>query len=224
MLFLAVFCGMLAEYKLEHYIEHQREKKYISSLVRDIEMDIASLQSSYDARRIQVGYLDSLKYLLQNGYEQKLNDFYYYARHITRHTGFRYHDRTIQQLKNSGNMRLIRNPDAADSITVYDNERMKTSLINLEGEGEARRHIAFNYAGRIFDAFTWDSMTDSTGRIIRPVNSAALITKDKSLLNDFTFRVVTLKNVFLFTNRVILTTIQSAKRLIEILKEEYNLD
>ena len=28
MLFLAVFCGFLAEYWLEHIIEHQREKKY----------------------------------------------------------------------------------------------------------------------------------------------------------------------------------------------------
>jgi len=29
MLFLAVFCGFLAEYKLEHIIEHQREEQYI---------------------------------------------------------------------------------------------------------------------------------------------------------------------------------------------------
>src|SRR6187401_54015 len=33
MLFFAVFCGMLAEYKLEHIIEHQREKKYIRSIM-----------------------------------------------------------------------------------------------------------------------------------------------------------------------------------------------
>ncbi len=32
MLFLAVFCGFLAEYKLEHTIENQREKKYVYSL------------------------------------------------------------------------------------------------------------------------------------------------------------------------------------------------
>ena len=36
MLFLAVFCGFLAEYKLEHVIEHQREKVYIKSMVEDL--------------------------------------------------------------------------------------------------------------------------------------------------------------------------------------------
>ena len=28
MLFLAVFCGFLAEYQLEHTIEHRKEKQY----------------------------------------------------------------------------------------------------------------------------------------------------------------------------------------------------
>jgi hypothetical protein len=33
MLFLAVFCGFLAEYQLEHIIEHQREKEYARALI-----------------------------------------------------------------------------------------------------------------------------------------------------------------------------------------------
>ena len=33
MLFLAVFCGFLAENQREHYIEHQREKQYMRSLL-----------------------------------------------------------------------------------------------------------------------------------------------------------------------------------------------
>ena len=41
MLFLAVFCGFLAEWQLEHVIENQREKEYIHSIVEDIEEDIA---------------------------------------------------------------------------------------------------------------------------------------------------------------------------------------
>ncbi|HEX5653738.1 MAG TPA: hypothetical protein VFX58_11730, partial [Chitinophagaceae bacterium] len=102
MLFLAVFCGMFAEYKLEHIIEHQREKKYIRSLITDIELDIASLKSSYENRKAQINYYDSLIGLLKYGFENRMNDFYFYARHITRYTGFQYHDRTIQQLKNSG--------------------------------------------------------------------------------------------------------------------------
>ncbi|HYC40901.1 MAG TPA: hypothetical protein VEB63_10500 [Chitinophagaceae bacterium] len=119
MLFLAVFTGMLAEYRLEHIIEHQREKKYVRSLIRDTELDLTSLQTSYNNRKQQISYFDSLRILLQTGYQSRMNDFYFYARHITRAVPFRYHDRTIQQLKNSGNLRLIRNQNAADSITPY---------------------------------------------------------------------------------------------------------
>ena len=43
MLFLAVFCGFLAEYYLEHTIEHNRERQFINSLVRDIKADTAQL-------------------------------------------------------------------------------------------------------------------------------------------------------------------------------------
>ena len=39
MLFLAVFCGFLAEYQLEHKIERDREKKYIRSFIEDLKSD-----------------------------------------------------------------------------------------------------------------------------------------------------------------------------------------
>jgi hypothetical protein len=185
MLFLAVFFGMLAEYELEHIIEHQREKKYIRSLIADLEMDIASLQTSYDNRVIQMGYLDSLHELIKGDYQSRMGDIYFYTRHINRHTNFQYHDRTIQQLKNSGNLRLIRKQDAADSITVYDNERMKASLVQLEGEIESRRHISFNLIGKIFDSDAWKQMTDSAGTIIRSASNPVLVTNDKALLNEF---------------------------------------
>ena len=39
MLFLAVFCGFLAEYQLEHKIEKNRENEYVRSLIKDFEYD-----------------------------------------------------------------------------------------------------------------------------------------------------------------------------------------
>ena len=43
MLFLAVFCGFLAEYQLEHKIEKDKEKQYIHSLLEDLEEDTIAL-------------------------------------------------------------------------------------------------------------------------------------------------------------------------------------
>ena len=45
MLFLAVFCGFLAENWREHIVEHQREKKYILSLIGDIRKDTSELSN-----------------------------------------------------------------------------------------------------------------------------------------------------------------------------------
>lgn len=224
MLFLAVFCGMLAEYKLEHIIEHQREKKYIISLIKDVELDITSMERSYETKNLQISYFDSLKNLLKSGYEKNLGSFYFFARHITRFANFQYHDRTIQQLKNSGNLRLIRNQNAADSITVYDNEKIKAALVQQDGETEMRRFISNNLLGKIFDPFMWNDMTDSTGKISIPVVSPSLYTNDPLLLNEFSFKVVTLRGTLLATNRAIATAIQSAERLIEMLKKEYKLE
>ena len=40
MLFLAVFCGFLAEYQLEHKIERDREKAYMKGIVENLQYDI----------------------------------------------------------------------------------------------------------------------------------------------------------------------------------------
>ena len=156
--------------------------------------------------------------------ENRVNDIYFYARHITRSTPFQYHDRTIQQLKNSGNLRLIRNMDAADSITVYDNERIKSCLIQLDGEGEMRRYISNNLAGKIFDADAWNDMTDSTGKITRPITNTPLLSSDPLLLHEFSFKIVTLKGILSQTNRTITGAISSAKNLVVLLKKEYHLE
>ncbi len=223
MLFLAVFCGFLAEYKLEHVIENQREKKYIVSLIKDVELDIASLENSYELRIVQLSYFDSLGSLLKQNYKNQMNDFYFYARHLTRSTLFRYHDRTIQQLKNSGNLRLIRSTDAADSITVYDNEAIKTILVQQDTEEEFRKDIAYKLAGKVVDAVVWDEMNDSNSKIRRPVDNPSLITRDPILINELHFKVVHMKATLLFTNRYVKRAITSAHNLIELLKKEYHL-
>ena len=223
MLFLAVFCGFLAENFREHQVEHQREKKYIVSLIKDVELDIASLENSYELRKVQLSYFDSLTTLLKLEYKTQMNNFYFYARHIPRSTLFRYHDRTIQQLKNSGNLRLIRNTDAADSITVYDNEAVKTVLVQQESEEELRENIAWEVIGKILDPVVWDEMNDINGKISRPDNNPSLITKDPVLINEFHFKVVQLKATLLFTNRYIKKAITSAQNLIKLLTKEYHL-
>ncbi len=62
MLFLAVFCGFLAEYQLEHVIEHQKEKKYIRSLLEETKQDIIE----YDSVLKRIDFIDPIADYLYN--------------------------------------------------------------------------------------------------------------------------------------------------------------
>ena len=223
MLFLAVFCGFLAENFREHQIEHHREKQYINSLVKDVELDIISLKHSSDVRKRYINYYDSLVFLLRQSDKASLNDIYYYARFLGRMDEFKYHNRTIQQLKSSGSLRLIRNKSAADSITVYDNEAVQLILNQQDIERNARNEILYNKAGKILDAYVWDRMIDNKGAIFRIYTNPPLLTTDPKLINEFVIMVVYIKTAYRLTNGNIETTITAAENLVGLLKKEYHL-
>src|SRR5947199_3251098 len=121
MLFLAVFLGFVAENVREHIVEHNIEKEYIHSLVEDLKSDtlhsgeILTLLSSRSA-----GVDSVITALSSPGVTENSNDDY---RLWTKNIGFPdsiSNDRTIQQLKNSGGLRLIRNKAVSDRIMEYD--------------------------------------------------------------------------------------------------------
>jgi hypothetical protein len=60
MLFLAVFCGFLAEYQLEHKIERDREEQYIKSLASDLQDDIKGLEAMIEFESHGIASLDTL--------------------------------------------------------------------------------------------------------------------------------------------------------------------
>ena len=66
MLFLAVFCGFLAENQREHMIEHQREKKFIYSLASDLEANISRLTHIIQLRDERALMLDSFSRLVNS--------------------------------------------------------------------------------------------------------------------------------------------------------------
>src|SRR5574343_2082341 len=77
MLFLAVFCGFLAELQLEHYIEHQREKKYVYRIYNDLKKDTSFYKNHANYQMGIYRLLDSAVTLLYNcGYKNSLDLFY----------------------------------------------------------------------------------------------------------------------------------------------------
>ncbi len=122
MLFLAVFCGFLAEYQLEHKIERERGRQYIHSYMEDLKNDIMQTDISIDElskKQIELNNLSDCFSILK----QDMHSTTCLNRIIVNSTGFKdfiYTDKTIQQLKNAGGLRLIENKEIADSISAYD--------------------------------------------------------------------------------------------------------
>jgi hypothetical protein len=121
MLFLAVFLGFLAENLRERIVEHNIEKDYIHSLVEDLKSD--TLQSNeilifLDSR---IAGVDSVINALSSpGIIENSNNAYRLWSKNIGFPDFISNDRTIQQLKNSGGLRLIRNKAVSDRIMKYD--------------------------------------------------------------------------------------------------------
>ena len=121
MLFLAVFLGFLAENLRERIVEHNIEKEYIHSLVEDIKSDTLQSNEVLILLNTRTAGLDSVITALSSpGIIENSNNAY---RLWSKNIGlpdFISNDRTIQQLKNSGGLRLIRNKVVSNRIMEYD--------------------------------------------------------------------------------------------------------
>jgi hypothetical protein len=121
MLFLAVFCGFIAENWREQLREHSREKEFIHSIVEDIKSDtLQSNKTIVKLKRLKSGIDSVLIELSSPEIIKNSNNAYRLWGNNQGLEVFVSNDRTIQQLKNSGELRLIRNKAVSDSIMKYD--------------------------------------------------------------------------------------------------------
>jgi len=121
MLFLAVFCGFMAENQREHYIEHQREKQFMRTLLLDLKNDTGNFARSIRIFQFNVERFDSLKSMIKHprNDDERLA-VYKMATVAQSFSSFNYSDRTIEQLRNAGNFRLIRSTLVSDTLIEYD--------------------------------------------------------------------------------------------------------
>lgn len=121
MLFLAVFCGFLAEYLLEHKIEKEKAHEYIRSFYEDLLSDTSSYNKLIQYYEDKIAALKNADSCYDMFIQHKncdsclsdlMNNAYGFIDMVTE-------DRTLIQLKNAGGLRLLEKEDA-DSILSYD--------------------------------------------------------------------------------------------------------
>ena len=225
MLFFAVFCGFLAEYTLEHKIEKDREKQFIKSLTNDIKVDIAHLNELIARRNEKLQRLDSLIYLFNlPDYSKYGSSIYFNAIHTGRTVDivFTSNNGTLQQLKNAGGLRLIRNRTVVDSISAYD-----VKVRNLEVLGEQEIVISREYrqaAKSIFNSMIFDKMLDENNISFRPDGNPTLLDFSKSDLDQLNFFLYSTKVVIKGNRRDARKLLMHANNLLATISREYQLE
>ena len=227
MLFLAVFCGFLAEYQLEHIIENQREKKYAVSLLEDLVNDTVDLSRDRLGWNQMITRIDTVRNELEKEPVQRNHILLYRnAASLNTNNTFLYHDRTINQLKNAGNFRLIRSKEIADSLVEYDSWVL-TTLKDIEQiYGHSLEPYIRQLENKLFNnkffelrhnSFELASAASQYPEIIR------IVSGKKETEFEYYNALNNLKNNCSARLRFINYIMGKATRLIELIKKDYHL-
>ena len=226
MLFLAVFCGFLAENQREHMIEHQREKKYAESLLEDLKKDTIDLASDIPFWDGYIKRIDTLRNEIKKA--SSLRNQLLLYRCVIRmrlYNNFNYSDRTIEQLKNGGNFRLIRNKLIADSLIDYDagiQSVLRDQEVQSNTIWQSLNFLQDKLFSSDFFQFGKNDMALDSAIKANPALLKIRMGKEDELFEYYNrlqyFQIMT--SFRLGTNK---NLIRKATNLIEMIKEEYHL-
>jgi len=133
---------------------------------------------------------------------------------------------TIEQLKSSGNFRLVKNKKLLDSILVYDNHikgvhlSNNNYLLNFHQQILASNNKIFDNSnfGRLLDDWLHQKINVTTGYDLN------LISKDQSLLKELSNKYIDLKITYIFSLMELRDRNREAEQLLSFIKKEYHLN
>jgi len=221
MLFLAVFCGFLAENQREHMIEGRREKKYMQSMLEDLQTDTSEVNDEIQFARSQLEITDTLMDMVDNRNLNQENIIRLYKLHFSQFlVGPYFEDRTSAQLKNAGGMRLIQKKQVADSLSGYWHSiKICETMTQLYEEYSKK---TTDLSVRIFNhKYVTRKEIWEPPSAIKP--QAKFISNEPALLEEYSNRMYIKHNLLrMFIERMEATN-RYATGLIAIIRKEYHL-
>ena len=222
MLFLAVLCGFLAELELEHKIEKKREKVYMKSLLADLRKDTSLYTAFVTSNKGVYIMIDSLiLYMGDPDRQLHINKLYYWSRMISIKLKFLFPvERTYEEMKSSGYLRLIRSGPVADSVSHYYN-----SLISLYKYNDVGLEWAADYVrstGKIFDAGIHFKILKEGKE--QNAETIGFLTKDPITINELLSSAQYIYGALRQAEGVVVKRNQTAQTLIELITKKYHLE
>ena len=225
MIFLAVTMGFIAENIRENITDHAKAKEYAHSLYDDLKKDTSWFNLIINIKTWRGLKFDSLISILESGDIQKNSKLiYYYNSFLTVNLPFKPNDATIQQLRNSGGLRYIKDPKLYNIITTYYND----CNFVLEREKENTLQFPIDLSSKLFRS---DVVIASSGitrdilnSVFMPDGNPQLLTLDKQLLNEYLLYVGAERKANDLSIYLLETRIKDGlKNVMATLQKEYNV-
>ena len=223
MIFVAVTLSFLAESLREHINSNEKENKYVTSLIHNLEQNEIDLASTIRDNQKKLAALDTLFSLASKDITNPVSKqlLYKYSPWVTFYSSFSSNDATIIQLKNAGGLQYIKHDHVADSIARYDEQ---IRYINAAEVPYAKAiDNATNAMSELISFKVWNDIT-----YVKNKNFAG---EDLPLLNNDA------KTTDLFFNKIFIERgwtqnyvrnlqekLPYTIRLTKLLKEEYKID
>lgn len=237
MLFLAVFCGFFAEYQLEHKIEGDRVEKYMHDMVENLKYDTTRIGANLPSNRETRKDLDSFRYEIKTaiGGQANSNRLYYYSLKINEFAQAAFNKSAITQLKNSGQLRLIKNDALVNEMLdyyerkvyaaeMYEQEAHNAFKDFTAGLNNVFSTIPFDFVTSLSDSTYSRQMIDDYKRNLLSVLSGPtlqLLSTDKASLEKLHTVVMRFETALINYNRFLNYSRQGAEKLMLHIEEVY---
>ncbi len=220
MVFLAVAAGFFSENIREDFTNNKKGDAYIQAVAEDLRLDIYTLDSILAARKKKDSMLDSLLMLLHRPDISKHgNDVYYFARWAPRTYKFYSHDRTIIQLRNSGDWHLIKKVEVSKALQLYD-ELVRSLTDYIAHREESLIVIMYPSINKLFDNQVFNGMVNDLS-FNRPKSNPPLRSLDKETINEFANQIHFLKNANSYYIKTSTTLVKNARATLALIEKEY---
>jgi len=222
MLFLAVTLGFFVENQREHMVEHQREKEFMVSLVKDLDLDTTQFSRLRIYRLDRLHTIDSLILFFVDhpGGSVPANGFSL-AKKLFGHAAFFQNSGTLDQLKNAGGLRLIRHRIVVDSIQSYDQQTKRIALRDIY---ETNFFIDLNkILERLFDGRVLLKIYVDTAYYGKPASPSTEIRLNDLYSGEYLNGLRTFQFLVRENMNLQMAVKDKATRLITLIKKEYHL-
>ncbi|TMI65191.1 MAG: hypothetical protein E6H07_04515 [Bacteroidetes bacterium] len=184
MLFLAVFCGFLAEYQLEHKIEKERARKYMYDMVENLKYDTIRYNRNLVNNETIGKQLDSLRAEISHAVNGQINGNRLYELWLkcSDFNSVVFNRTAITQLKNSGSFRLIKNDVMSSSISDYYERKISACEDQEEKLRRSNERLSISSA-RFFYYEPFDQML-STETTFKELTPDSIISRNNKILNS----------------------------------------